>query len=90
MILDTLFNKYGNFIMKGFDPYRVDHSDEFYKKIFDDEGYLKEGLLKLLGTFLHNSDPNFVSYDCDVVSLIHAERFARNTKNNYSTIYYWR
>lgn len=74
-----------------FDPYRLDENIQSEVMmngiIFDEDGYLNVGIKSQLCDLIRE---NNWSPFCDAVGLIHAECFALNTKNNYSTIYYFR
>lgn len=70
----------------GCDPYR-DSASPFYRAFFADDGNLSDVVLEDLESFAHKHKVHAFSM---LAEMIHAERFARNTKGNYSTIYYWR
>lgn len=90
--MENIFDEKGNFTKKGFDPFRCDDNDEFYRLLFyekgNSRGFLRDNIFDYLAKYLRDH-PN-LSYFCHAVSLYHAELFARNTKGNYPTIYYWR
>jgi hypothetical protein len=84
--LTRWFNNDGGVKGVARDPYR-DRQSVYYRALFDDDGNLQDGVLEELEDFARKHKVSALSH---VAELIHAERFARNTKGNYSTIYYWR
>lgn len=83
------FDKDGNFIIKGFDPYRVgDDTDEQELKnyLFDEDGYA-----------LHDADivqllhKNNWNWTCDAIKYYYSSVcIDANCGNNYTAIYAWR
>lgn len=85
------FDDNGNFIIKGFDPYRVGddvEKRELYEYLFDERGYA-------------NIEPRYEVYDliekhkwhftCDAIKYYYAaECIDSNCKSNYTAIYAWR
>ncbi len=84
------FTETGNFLISGFDPYRVNDDNQaymdYYNKLFDDGEVKFEVSCKLRGWIVENN----LSWACDAVTLFHAEQFAMNTKGNYTACYMWR
>lgn len=91
--LEDCFDKMGNFKDPNYDPYHQGAEiHEIHKFLFKQDDkfageYLKKGILDKLATCIAVNKYSSLS---DAVALYHSEIFARNTKNNYSTIYYWR
>lgn len=92
--LDEIFDSCGDFNLKEhglvhYDPYRVSEDAlEFHNKIFDEDGNLRTEIYDQLSRSINKS----VAYNCtsDALCCYHAYEFSRNTKGNYTTIYYWR
>lgn len=86
------FDENGNFIIKGFDPYRKPDNnveyDTLWNSLFEDSGSLLESI----------SDQDFVmfiaTHNChpfsDVVKLYYAQQHGSGTKGSYPAIYMWR
>ncbi len=81
------FDARGNFV-EAHDPYRDDDT-EFYRTFFDNHGNLRPEVRTELEQYL-TQYPRGADALSDIVGLVIADRFAANTKNNYSTIYLWR
>lgn len=81
------FNNKGNLL---FDPYRCNRGEDEprYSLIFTNNGYLRDDVKSKI-TDWAKSNLDF-SPLCDAYALYIADRFAHNTKGNYSTIYYFR
>lgn len=89
--IEDCFDKNGNFVIPGFDPYRVGddiNKQELYKYLFDEDGYA-------------NIEPRHYVYDlieknnfpftCDAVKYYYAaECIDANCKGNYTAVYAWR
>lgn len=69
----------------GQDPYR-NQNNEFYRTFFDDD-YLCMEAIEFLESFICSKG---IKPMCDAVQMLVADKFANNTKGNYSTIYLWR
>jgi hypothetical protein len=67
------------------DPYR--ERNPMIDALFTEDGYLRDEAIGPLRAIAARFTTKPFS---DVVVLLIADRFARNTKGNYSTIYYWR
>lgn len=80
----SFFKDNGNFKI-GQDPYR-NQNNEFYHTFFEDD-YLSVAAITFLEKFIHQKG---IEPMCDAVKMLVADRFANNTKGNYSTIYLWR
>ena len=80
-----LFDEKGNCPTLG-DPFRDPYTGT-KAILFVSEGYLKSSIELQLKEIANQPGARLF---CDAVVLIIAERFACNTKGNYSTIYYWR
>ena len=101
-MVDYDFNEYGKRILPcfndhwslRFDPYRKEIGDEHYEHLFsllfDDNGYLTDDGMKGILNILATVPAHELSYRDHPVALYHADKFANNTKGNYSTIYYFR
>lgn len=92
--IEDCFNKMGDFIDPNYDPYRQRNEiHEIHKFLFkqDDKYNIKEFLKEDIKNNLAKCIAiNNYSPFSDAVALYHSDIFANNTKNNYSTIYYWR
>lgn len=90
MILQRIFNNSGDFIDKGYDPYRRREQDtEIHNFLFDEDGGLHEHHY-CQGTLHDFILKHNCSWGSDIVKLYWANEFAMNTKGNYSAIYMWR
>jgi len=80
--LEDCFTPEGNL---KFDPYRCDREDHRYQILFNENDNLNDlqALKKLI-------EKKKWTWDSVAVGLYHADIFAMGTKNNYSTIYYFR
>ncbi len=91
--VEDCFDEEGNFAIKGFDPYRCDEEEkDFYNALFYTYEYsvsLRFSVEKYILNFLNGHDKT-LSWDCDMVQLIHYDNFACNTKGNYDVRYGWR
>lgn len=86
MELYQIFDSKGNFATP-FDPHR-DREDPRFDFLFNEDGNLKaEHVWELRDLVRTNLQ---WSHFCEATSLWHAQRFASNTKGQYSAIYYWR
>lgn len=85
-MFEDVFDHRGNF-KDHFDPFRADPDHPIRKLLFDEQGYLNDGVLRELKGYIKTNNPYPFS---DAVGMYHASIFAGNTKGNYTTIYYWR
>lgn len=88
--LNDLFDVNGDCVASVGDPFR--HMTADASRLFDNDGFLAEGveyeLVQIIADRKAAGTP--VDVMSDIVGIIHAERFAQNTKGSYSTIYRWR
>ena len=90
MILQRIFNNSGDFIDKGYDPYRRrDQDEEIHNFLFDEDGSLNEKLWfdNALQEFINT---NNCKWHSDIVKLYWAHEMGMNTKGSYPAIYMWR
>lgn len=88
MILQRIFNNSGDFIDKGYDPYRWREQDtEIHNFLFDEDGGLNYGMDDQLVSFIND---NRCQWHSDIVRLYWAEQMGINTKGSYPAIYMWR
>ena len=88
MTLINIFNKCGNFINPGYDPFRVsDKYQEIHDFLFDDDDGLQYGLDVQLHQFINEHK---CSWNSDIVRLYWAEQMGINTKGSYPAVYMWR
>lgn len=92
--IDDCFDKEGNFIVKGFDPYRTDReaNDDkaiLYNYLFDKEGYANiEPRYYIYELIKKHEDWHFT---CDAVKYYFAaECIDSNCKGIYTAVYAWR
>ncbi len=98
MTVGMLFDEEGNFLIKGFDPYRKPKDDPdydaYWAELFcdendkwDDYGAVKMevdcNIRKLI------KDNNWSPF-CDAVKLMYAQEHGVGTKGSYPAIYMWR
>lgn len=90
MILQRIFNNSGDFIDKGYDPYRRREQDtEIHNFLFDEDGGLNEKLWfdNALQEFINT---NHCHWHSDIVKLYWAQEMGMNTKGSYPAVYMWR
>lgn len=88
MILQRIFNNSGDFVNKGYDPYRVsDKYQEIHDFLFDEDGGLNYGMDSQLQEFINTNNCRWCS---DIVKLYWAECMGVNTKGSYPAVYMWR
>ena len=86
---NDFFNEDGNFIHRGYDPYRVaDKFEEFHATIFDENGNVHQQVYTALNAWVKSRDN--LCHFCDIVTLIHAQNHGLNTKGSYPANYMWR
>lgn len=89
-MFDNIFDEKGNFLLKHFDPYRLDEDNPeekaFYDRIFDEDGALKESIYDLQKFVSQNEFPIF----SDAVKLFYAQEHGSKTCRSYPAIYMWR
>lgn len=89
-MFDGIFDSKGDFVLKYFDPYRLDEENpeekDFYDKIFNENGALKESIYDLQKYINENDFPTF----SDAVKLFYAQEHGSKTCSSYPAIYMWR
>lgn len=85
-----VFDTHGNFIMRGFDPYRTaDGTPQQTLRdfLFDSDGAVHDTIAAVLHSMLCTDALN---WSCDAVKLHYAEMHGSVTSNSYPATYMWK
>jgi len=96
--VEILFDANGNFLLKGFDPYRKPDNDVAYTEYWDllfcgeNDKWGEYGSVRMdVDANLRKTiETNGWSPFCDAVKLMYAQEHGLGTKGQYPAIYMWR